>query len=49
MGRTLGIDDHIAPDGRVMEVLSEHLCEGWLKGHTPAGPATRGGISLIGP
>jgi xylulose-5-phosphate/fructose-6-phosphate phosphoketolase len=25
-------DDHLAPDGRVMEVLSEHLCEGWLEG-----------------
>ena len=23
-------DDHLAPDGRVMEVLSEHLCQGWL-------------------
>jgi xylulose-5-phosphate/fructose-6-phosphate phosphoketolase len=28
----LPTDDHIAPDGRVMEVLSEHLCEGWLEG-----------------
>ena len=25
-------DDHLAPDGRVMEVLSEHLCQGWLEG-----------------
>jgi xylulose-5-phosphate/fructose-6-phosphate phosphoketolase len=32
VGRTLDIDDHVAPDGRVMEVLSEHLCEGWLEG-----------------
>src|SRR5215213_1389694 len=24
-------DDHLAPDGRVMEVLSEHMCQGWLK------------------
>ena len=24
-------DDHLAPDGRVMEVLSEHLCQGWLE------------------
>ncbi len=31
------IDDHIAPDGRVMEVLSEHLCEGWLEGYTLTG------------
>src|SRR5690349_15074110 len=27
-------DDHLAPDGRVMEVLSEHLCQGWLEGYT---------------
>jgi len=25
-------DDHLAPGGRVMEVLSEHLCQGWLEG-----------------
>jgi xylulose-5-phosphate/fructose-6-phosphate phosphoketolase len=25
-------DDHVAPDGRAMEVLSEHQCEGWLEG-----------------
>ena len=31
VGRTLPIDDHVAPDGRVMEVLSKHLCEGWLE------------------
>jgi xylulose-5-phosphate/fructose-6-phosphate phosphoketolase len=37
VGRTLDIDDHIAPDGRVMEVLSEHLCEGWLEGYTLTG------------
>ena len=35
--RTLDIDDHVAPDGRVMEVLSEHLCEGWLEGYTLTG------------
>ena len=30
VGRSLPIDDHVAPDGRVMEVLSEHLCRaGW--------------------
>lgn len=28
----LGTDDHTAPDGRVIEVLSEHLCQGWLEG-----------------
>jgi xylulose-5-phosphate/fructose-6-phosphate phosphoketolase len=37
VGRTLAIDDHVAPDGRVMEVLSEHLCEGWLEGYTLTG------------
>src|SRR5581483_5029577 len=26
-------DVHLAPDGRVMEVLSEHMCEGWLEGY----------------
>src|SRR6185436_4638144 len=26
----LPTDDHLSPDGRVMEVLSEHLCQGWL-------------------
>jgi xylulose-5-phosphate/fructose-6-phosphate phosphoketolase len=30
-------DDHLAPDGRVMEVLSEHLCQGWLEGYTLTG------------
>lgn len=30
-------DDHLSPDGRVMEVLSEHLCEGWLEGYVLAG------------
>jgi xylulose-5-phosphate/fructose-6-phosphate phosphoketolase len=37
VGRTLDIDDHLAPDGRVMEVLSEHLCEGWLEGYLLTG------------
>jgi xylulose-5-phosphate/fructose-6-phosphate phosphoketolase len=37
VGRTLDIDDHVAPDGRVMEVLSEHLCEGWLEGYLLTG------------
>jgi xylulose-5-phosphate/fructose-6-phosphate phosphoketolase len=31
------IDDHIAPDGRVMEVLSEHMCQGWLEGYLLTG------------
>ena len=30
-------DDHVAPDGRVMEVLSEHQCEGWLEGYLLTG------------
>ena len=33
----LPTDDHISPDGRVMEVLSEHLCEGWLEGYLLTG------------
>ncbi|HEX5416674.1 MAG TPA: phosphoketolase family protein [Chloroflexota bacterium] len=37
VGKTIGIDDHLAPDGRVMEVLSEHLCEGWLEGYLLTG------------
>jgi len=35
--QTLGSDDHLAPDGRVMEVLSEHLCQGWLEGYLLTG------------
>ncbi|HEX6472158.1 MAG TPA: phosphoketolase family protein [Streptosporangiaceae bacterium] len=30
-------DDHLAPRGRVMEVLSEHLCQGWLEGYLLTG------------
>ncbi len=30
-------DEHVAPDGRVMEVLSEHLCQGWLEGYLLTG------------
>ena len=37
VGPTLAIDDHVAPDGRLMEVLSEHLCEGWLEGYVLTG------------
>jgi xylulose-5-phosphate/fructose-6-phosphate phosphoketolase len=36
-GRTINIDDHVSADGRVMEVLSEHLCEGWLEGYILTG------------
>ncbi len=30
-------DDRLSPDGRVLEVLSEHLCEGWLEGYVLTG------------
>jgi xylulose-5-phosphate/fructose-6-phosphate phosphoketolase len=36
-GVTIPIDDHVSIDGRVMEVLSEHLCEGWLEGYLLTG------------
>jgi xylulose-5-phosphate/fructose-6-phosphate phosphoketolase len=35
--KTLPVDEHLAPDGRVMEVLSEHMCEGWLEGYLLTG------------
>ncbi len=35
--KLLDTDDHLAPDGRVMEVLSEHLCQGWLEGYLLTG------------
>ena len=35
--KILKTDDHISPDGRVMEVLSEHLCQGWLEGYLLTG------------
>lgn len=34
---TLPVDENLAPDGRVMEVLSEHLCQGWLEGYLLTG------------
>jgi xylulose-5-phosphate/fructose-6-phosphate phosphoketolase len=34
---TRSSDDHLAVDGRVMEVLSEHLCQGWLEGYLLTG------------
>jgi xylulose-5-phosphate/fructose-6-phosphate phosphoketolase len=34
---TLPVDEHLDPDGRVMEVLSEHMCEGWLEGYLLTG------------
>jgi len=35
--QTLGNDEFLAPDGRVMEMLSEHQCEGWLEGYLLTG------------
>ena len=37
MAETLPYDDHLAPDGRVMEMLSEHQCQGWLEGYLLTG------------
>ncbi len=36
-GEILPTDEHIARDGRVMEVLSEHMCQGWLEGYLLTG------------
>lgn len=37
LGEIYPEDDNLAPDGRVMEVLSEHLCQGWLEGYLLTG------------
>jgi len=37
VAETIEIDDHVGADGRVMEVLSEHLCQGWLEGYLLTG------------
>ncbi|MGD8312638.1 MAG: phosphoketolase family protein, partial [Gammaproteobacteria bacterium] len=37
VAETLDYDDHLAPDGRVMEILSEHTCQGWLEGYLLTG------------
>ncbi|TPK72431.1 phosphoketolase family protein [Mesorhizobium sp. B2-4-15] len=34
---TLSYDDHLSPTGRVMEILSEHTCQGWLEGYLLTG------------
>ncbi|WP_028926351.1 phosphoketolase family protein [Pseudonocardia acaciae] len=34
---TVPTDEHLVPDGRVAEVLSEHLCQGWLEGYLLTG------------
>src|SRR6266581_3915313 len=35
--QVLPVDEHLAPDGRVMEILSEHTCQGWLEGYLLTG------------
>ena len=37
MEKILPTDEHLSADGRVMEVLSEHLCQGWLEGYLLTG------------
>lgn len=37
MAERLETDEHVSPDGRVMEVLSEHMCQGWLEGYLLTG------------
>jgi xylulose-5-phosphate/fructose-6-phosphate phosphoketolase len=37
MARLEDVDENLSADGRVMEVLSEHLCEGWLEGYLLTG------------
>ena len=37
MAERYDYDDHLAPDGRVMEILSEHTCQGWLEGYLLTG------------
>jgi len=36
-GPFLEVDEHLSPEGRVLEVLSEHLCQGWLEGYLLTG------------
>jgi xylulose-5-phosphate/fructose-6-phosphate phosphoketolase len=37
VAETKPVDEHLSPDGRVMEILSEHLCQGWLEGYLLTG------------
>jgi xylulose-5-phosphate/fructose-6-phosphate phosphoketolase len=37
LAERLPYDDHLAPGGRVMEILSEHTCQGWLEGYLLTG------------
>lgn len=37
MAETLPVDENLSATGRVMEVLSEHMCQGWLEGYLLTG------------
>lgn len=37
MESTIREDNHLSPEGRVMEILSEHTCQGWLEGYLLTG------------
>jgi xylulose-5-phosphate/fructose-6-phosphate phosphoketolase len=37
IAETLPVDENLQPDGRVMEILSEHMCQGWLEGYLLTG------------
>ena len=37
MAETLPVDENLSQTGRVMEVLSEHMCQGWLEGYLLTG------------
>ncbi len=37
VAQTFPFDDHVSATGRVLEVLSEHMCEGWLEGYLLTG------------
>jgi xylulose-5-phosphate/fructose-6-phosphate phosphoketolase len=37
VAETYPVDEHLAPDGRVVEILSEHTCQGWLEGYLLTG------------
>ncbi|HEX7978068.1 MAG TPA: phosphoketolase family protein [Gemmatimonadaceae bacterium] len=37
VGEIFPVDDHVSADGRVMEILSEHVCQGWLEGYLLTG------------
>ncbi|HMD22357.1 MAG TPA: phosphoketolase family protein [Alloacidobacterium sp.] len=37
IAETMPVDENLEPDGRVMEILSEHMCQGWLEGYLLTG------------